>query len=190
MKPYLFIVIALLFIKSFAYASPGAHGPNGEHLDGPAGTHSDSNQGPRVETFTEQFELVGQLTQEELSILIDRYETNEPVLNGRLEVEVNGMKAIAKFHADHGDYAVSDPALLKALSIPGKHILLFMLTFGNDSDLFEGTLTVAASNEAAHHHSISRRTMIVLGTVSVMVLIAMMVFVKRLRSRRRSEEII
>ena len=75
---------ALLFAFGLALpaaASPGAHGPNGEHLDGPAAALA-GGAAPRIETFTEAFELVGRLSGGELSVLVDRYETNEPVLNG------------------------------------------------------------------------------------------------------------
>jgi len=142
------IFLFCLVTMSAAFGAPGAHGPNGEHLDAPAGrVHSDA--GPRIETFTESFELVGRLQDGELSMLIDRYDTNEPVLNGKLEVEFNGMKTVARFHADHGDYAVDDENFLKALAKPGKHALLFTLTAGEDSDLLEGTLEVNAG-EGAH----------------------------------------
>lgn len=144
---FLFYVVTM----SAAFAAPGAHGPNGEHLDAPGG-HVYSDAGPRIETFTESFELVGRLQDGELSMLIDRYDTNEPVLNGKLEVEFNGMKAAARFHADHGDYAVDDENFLKALAKPGKHALLFTLTAGDDSDLLEGMLEVKAG-EGAHGHS-------------------------------------
>lgn len=40
-----------------AWASPGAHGPNGEHLDGPAAA-APAGSLPRLETFSEAFELV------------------------------------------------------------------------------------------------------------------------------------
>lgn len=145
--------IALLYLvtASAAIAAPGAHGPNGEHLDAPGG-HVHSDTGPRIETFTESFELVGHLQDGELSVLIDRYETNEPVLDGRLEVEFNGMTAAAKFHADHGDYAFDDENFLKALSKPGKHALVFTLTAGDESDLLEGTLEVGS---AGHGHDVT-----------------------------------
>lgn len=153
--------LVYLLAASTAFASPGAHGPNGEHLDGPAGrAHGDA--GPRIETFTESFELVGRLQGGELSVLIDRYDTNEPVLDGKLEVELNGMKAAARFHADHGDYAVDDEKFLKALSHPGKHSLLFTLTAGEESDLLEGTLEVKGagtshdrSHDDEHAYSLS-----------------------------------
>lgn len=148
-------LLSLLFLYfvlgSAAVAAPGAHGPNGEHLDAPAG-HAHTDAGPRIETFTETFELVGFLQDEELSILIDRYATNEPVLNGKLEVELNGLKAPAKFHADHGDYAVDDAKFLDALAKPGKHSLIFTFAAGEESDLLEGTMEVKAE-DAGHGHS-------------------------------------
>jgi hypothetical protein len=142
----------LLLITPLVMASPGAHGPNGEHLDAPGG-HVHTDAGPRIDTFTELFELVGHLQEGELSVLIDSYETNEPILNGKLEVEFNGLKTPAKFHADHGDYAIDDEQFLKALSKPGKHALVFTLTAGEESDLLEGTLNVEAhEQDNAHGH--------------------------------------
>lgn len=142
------IFLFYLLTTSAALAAPGAHGPNGEHLDAPGGEHVHTDAGPRIDTFTESFELVGHLQGDELSILIDRYDTNEPVLNGKLEVEFNGLKAPAKFHSDHGDYAIDDAIFLKALAKPGKHSLIFTLTAGEESDLLEGTLEVKAENQA------------------------------------------
>lgn len=148
---YLYILLMTFCALAPAFASPGAHGPNGEHLDGPAATAS-GTAAPRVETFTEAFELVGQLSGGELSVLIDRYETNEPVLNGTLEVEHKGLKAQAKFHKDMGDYAIDDPKLLAALSKPGSHALLFTLVAGDESDLLEGTLVVSPEQTQGHDH--------------------------------------
>lgn len=146
---YLHILLISLCAMAPAVASPGAHGPNGEHLDGPAASTS-GTAAPRIETFTEAFELVGQLSGGELSILIDRYETNEPVLNGTLEVEHKGLKAQAKFHKDMGDYAIDDPKLLAALSKPGSHALLFTLVAGDESDLLEGSLVVSPGQTQGH----------------------------------------
>lgn len=141
--------LLLLALALPALASPGAHGPNGEHLDGPAASSAASSV-PRVETFSELFELVGHLSGGELSVLIDRYDTNEPVLNGKLEVQHKGLKAQAKFHADIGDYAIDDEKMLNALSTPGKHALLFTFVAGGDSDLLEGTLEVPAAAHTEH----------------------------------------
>ena len=73
--------VLILFHAAFAVASPGAHGPNGEHLDSPAQTASGTNAVPRMEAKSEAFELVGQLRDHEFSMLVNRFETNEPVLD-------------------------------------------------------------------------------------------------------------
>lgn len=132
-----------------ALAAPGAHGPNGEHLDVPSAAGG-SSTAPRIEAKSEAFELVGQLSGGELSILINRFETNEPVLGATVEVESGNLKAKAPFHADHGDYAVADEAFLKAMAKPGAHSLVVTIAAGNEADLLEGTLTVP---EEAHDHA-------------------------------------
>lgn len=168
-----------------AAAGPGAHGPNGEHLDAPASAAGAAL--PRIETFTEAFELVGQLSGGELSIMIDRYETNEPVLNGVLEVQYKNLKAKATFHADMGDYAVDDPALLAALSKPGAHPLLFTLVAGEESDLLEGTLQVAqASAELDHDHEDAAWRPWLLAAVAALAVAALVFVVRRKRQPKEA----
>lgn len=148
-------VTLLLTWNTAAFAAPGAHGPNGEHLDGPATTYAASAL-PRLEAKSEAFELVAELRAAELAIVVDRYETNEPVLGARLDVESGGMKAVAAFRAEQGDYAVTDAALLKALAAPGEHGLVFTLVAGAESDLLDGTLVSSAAAAAAaadHGHA-------------------------------------
>jgi len=58
----------LLVTTASAIAGPGAHGPNGEHLDAPTTTRAASAL-PRVEAQTEAFELVAELRATELAIL-------------------------------------------------------------------------------------------------------------------------
>jgi hypothetical protein len=145
---------AALLLALPAQAGPGAHGPNGEHLDGETHSHAVPSSAPRLETHSEDFELVGTLAGGELSLLIDRYESNEPVLGATVEVEFEGHRAQARFHADHGDYAVADEAFLKALSAPGEHALIFTITAGAQADLLDGVLAVSAQAVAdGHEHA-------------------------------------
>jgi hypothetical protein len=182
---YLNFFFAAMLAMSAAFASPGAHGPNGEHLDGQANATGAASTLPRIETFTESFELLGHLSGGELSIMIDRYETNEPVLNGILEVQYKNLKAKARFHADLGDYAVDDPAFLAAISRPGTHALLFTLVAGEESDLLEGTLQVsAAADDHGHEHAGWRRWL--LAAVAALVLIAAVIVVRRKRQRKEA----
>ncbi|HRJ25413.1 MAG TPA: hypothetical protein PLZ11_15815 [Thauera sp.] len=129
-------------------AAPGAHGPNGEHLDQqPVVTGSVAV--PRLEAKSDSYELVASLEAGQLVILVDRYETNEPVLGARLEVESGPHKALAAFRPDSGDYTATDASLLEALASPGEHALVFTLATDNDADLLDGTLVTGPLSGAA-----------------------------------------
>jgi len=144
-------LLALVFCLGVkvTLAAPGAHGPNGEHLDGPPATSTATSTVPKMEAQSELFELVARLSGGELSILIDRFATNEPVLKADVEVESGALKAKAKFHPDLGDYAVDDPAMLKLLSQPGEHAVVVTVVAGDDSDLLDAVLRVGAGQAQA-----------------------------------------
>ena len=146
--------IAFLLSSAPVFASPGAHGPNGEHLDAPGQMAGSTGTVPSVEAHSEMFELVGRLQGGELSILINRFATNEPVLNAQVEEESGALKAAVKFHADMGDYAVDDEAMLKLLTTSGEHPIIVTVLAGQDSDLLDGTLKVSgpASQGSDHGH--------------------------------------
>jgi hypothetical protein len=153
----LFLVIGLVIGVGLAlptWSSPGAHGPNGEHLDGPVQNAGAAQTAPRFEAQSDTFELVARLQGGELSLLINRYASNEPVLNAEVEVEAGGRKAKAPFHADLGDYAVEDKAMLDALAVPGDHAVVVTILAGADTDLLDGTLVTpadSAAHETDHH---------------------------------------
>jgi len=104
---------------------------------------------PVVTAVSESFELVGRLYPDELSILIDRASTTEPVLNASLTVDVAGRSIAAPFHADHGDYSLSDPEALAKLHQLGSKPLSFTLVAGNDRDRLSGELAVHDAGAAA-----------------------------------------
>lgn len=135
-----------------ALAGPGAHGPNGEHLDDPAPVAVQATTAPRMETHTEAFELVASLGEHALSVWLDHYQTNEPVREAELQLDVGGATAQAKFNPERGDHVISDPAVLKILRTPGSHALVFTLIKGADSDLLEGTLVVRPDSHASDGH--------------------------------------
>jgi cobalt-zinc-cadmium efflux system membrane fusion protein len=148
-------VVLVSFLAAAALAR--AHGPE---VDKPSPGAAGSGA-PKIEASSESFELVGQLLASEFSMLIDRYETNEPVLDAQVEVRFGTLQAKAKLHADHGDYSVDDAAFLKALQQPGEHALIFAILAGGESDLLEGKLVVAdkAAAEAGHSHLLERSLM-------------------------------
>jgi hypothetical protein len=144
-----FAALALVLATACpALAGPGAHGPNGEHLDEKAPANVGA-AAPRVEAQSELFELVAQLRGGEFTILVDRYATNEPVLGAKLEVESGSVKAVATFRAAPGDYVVTDPAFVRSLAAPGEHPLVFTLVAGQDADLLDGTLVTTRDQRTA-----------------------------------------
>ncbi|WP_297379804.1 hypothetical protein ACQ859_03355 [Roseateles chitinivorans] len=150
------LLAALVSFTLTAVAAPGAHGPNGEHLDAPASGPLAGSTAPRLEAKSEIFELVGHLAGGEFSMLIDRFDTNEPVLKADVEIESGARKAKATFHADLGDYAVDDAEMLKLLATPGEHPIVITILAGKDNDLMDGVLrvgTTATAGAETHDHA-------------------------------------
>jgi hypothetical protein len=183
-----------------ALAAPGAHGPDGEHLDDKKAGAAWSGA-PRIEAKSEQFELVAELRASELSILVDRYETNEPVLGAKLDVESGPLKAVAAFRAESGDYVVADAALVKALAAPGEHPLVFTLVAGKESDLLDATLAIAGVpggaaqahshvGAAPHSHGVSLRRVAAWTGAGLAVVFALGALAWRWRGRRNNKEIV
>lgn len=177
-RPALHGLLASVLCASMvsAAAAPGAHGPNGEHLDAPGSATQSVGLVPRFEARSELFELVGRLQGGELSLFINRFATNEPVLNAKVELESGAFKSTAQFHSDAGDYAVADEAFLEAVSKSGDHPIVVTVVDGNDADLLEGTLTVAATgmtgDDHGHEHGLIEELTTPLGVIGGAVLLA------------------
>ena len=137
-------ILCAVSISTLVHAGPGAHGPNGEHLDGAAAGSAQGGASPRVEAKSETFELVGRLEDGVFAIFIDRFATNEPVLSANVEVEAGNTRAKAAFRAAQGDYVVTDPAMLKLLSGPARQAMVFTVAAGADTDLLDGALVPAS----------------------------------------------
>lgn len=178
--------LVTLVLWGNAAAGPGAHGPGGQHLDAPAAAAA-GGASPRLETKSELFELVATLQGGELSILIDRFETNEPVLGASVEVQAGALKAAAKFHADHGDYAIDDAAFLTALSQPGEHALIFTIVVADDTDLLDGVLAVGpATATQAHAHGERTDVPPIVWVIGGLLAVSAVLFVAaRFRARRK-----
>jgi hypothetical protein len=139
----------ILSLLLFANGPAAAHGDDGHsHGDEPAPALIASS--PTMEAQSESFELVATLHPDELSVFVDRYASNEALLGAKLELDAGGRKYSAVFHADHGDYAFDDAALLELLSEAGEHPLVFSILSGAEADLLAGTLIVTADT---HTHT-------------------------------------
>lgn len=139
-------LISSLFTVVPAYAGDGHN--HGE--EAPAASASAIT--PRFSAHSDVFEAVGLLNGDELSILIDRYGSNEPVLQAKVEVESGSVKLLAAFHADHGDYNLPSAPFKK----PGTYAITLTITAGDQTDLLVGELVVP-DPEADHAHEPAAR---------------------------------
>lgn len=134
-----------------------AHGDE-PHGDEPHPLAAAPAGAPRFEAATDAFEMVGRLESGALTLFINRFQTNEPVLQAEVEFESGSFKAIAAYQAEQGSYVITDADLLSALNQPGEHPVVVTLTLGNEADLLDATLTLAANRD---HRAPKSRTPVV-----------------------------
>ena len=134
-QQFAIVLVVCLCLIIFS-TSPAWAGPGHDHGDAPAAAAGAAL--PRFTAHSDLFEAVGVLLGDELSITLDRYATNEPVLKAKVELEAGTYKVIAEFHADHGDYSVPSTAFKK----PGTYPIVLTITAGDQTDLLAGDLVV------------------------------------------------
>ncbi|OHC33893.1 MAG: hypothetical protein A2Y50_09365 [Pseudomonadales bacterium RIFCSPLOWO2_12_59_9] len=98
---------------------------------------------PSAEAHSPDFELVAQLQGDHLTVYLDNYSDNQPVLGATVEVESDSFKASLQATAP-GTYQAS----ASALNHPGEHSLLFTIVAGEQSDLLDAVLNVSATAAA------------------------------------------
>ncbi len=138
-KNIVFFILATGFMLSnTSWAGEG-------HDHGDAAPATSTAASPRVISSSELFELVGIVERGQMVIYLDRFATNAPVLDAKIEVEIGSVKAIAKNQPDgtyHFDNAV--------LNTSGTQPVSFTVTAGLETDLLAGDLTLgAAAHDAA-----------------------------------------
>lgn len=102
------------------------------------------NAAPRTEAHSDLFELVLTLRDGAATLSLDRFATNEPIDGATIEVAEGDATATAEPQPD-GTYRLSAPWLTK----PGRHELVFTVTAGDQADLLNGSLDLAADDHAA-----------------------------------------
>ena len=181
------MVLSLVFITK-SIASPGAHGPNGEHLDTRTKVAASTN--PKFESFTETFELAGELLENQLVIYLHDFKTNTPIADASIDLELGEMASSAEFSAQLQAYIVTDQTLLTQLKQAGLHeIIMTILTEENDDLLvanledhqaLESTDAHENAEHDDHHHDFP--WLIVLLCIGVFVI---GLFVGRLSKERK-----
>ena len=94
----LIAALAVVLTTFFGYAWAGE---GHDHGDAPAAATGIA--APRLTSHSDLFELVGMVEGNEMKIYLDRFATNEPVTDAKIEVEIGNIKGIAAAQAD-GSY--------------------------------------------------------------------------------------
>lgn len=152
----LLFVMILLACLQVAYASPGAHGPNGEHLD--SSNKVAASENPKFESFTESFELLGEVFQQQLVIYLHDFKSNIPVEGAAIDIESGELSASASYSDTLKAYTVTEQKMLEQLSSEGEHeIVLTVMSAGNDDLLVANLINspakkITTEHEEEHHH--------------------------------------
>jgi hypothetical protein len=162
--------IFLAAVLSLPLTGVFAHGDE-VHGEAPV-LASNTRSLPSAEAKSSDFELFAQLQGDTLTVYLDSYSDNQPVLGASIEVESETFKARLQA-VSAGTYQVS----AAALNHPGEHSLLFTVVAGQTSDLLDTVLRVSASAAAEPTHA--QRRLWWLGGALAALAIAAMLFRRR-----------
>jgi hypothetical protein len=136
---WLYLPLALLMVILLTSPAWSHGGEEHSHADDPSPATASAipSPQPRASAQSEEFELVAVLAEQKLTLYLDQYASNAPVVDARIELESGAFKAIAE-QIEPGVYRLPGEAFAK----PGKYPLLFSLQTTDSADLLTATLEV------------------------------------------------
>lgn len=169
--------LALLFslLPHFAFAGGGDDHSHGPEVSVPVAASATS--GEQLELKSPDVELLGILSDGKLTVYADRYATNEPILNAKIELESNGRKLQLLATKDGAYTAAAD-----WLKQPGTHEIVVSVEADGLQDLLIGALQVPGFTPAAHGRSWLDYGKWAAGGIAVAI--ALLVLFKRMRRRK------
>jgi len=144
------VVLTSLALSKMVSASPGAHGPNGEHLDTSKSVLASVN--PKFESFTESFELLGELFDSQLLIYLHDFKTNTPIEGADIELESGELSAVAEYSDTLKAYVLTEQKMLELLNIEGEHEIVLTVMTQDNGDLLVANLNTTIAHIADEHH--------------------------------------
>lgn len=174
MKPMKKFFLVMLVACSLPVLA-GGDSSDGHSHETPAPASVSQNVTPRATAATEDFEIVTSLEGRKLVVYVDRFASNEPVAQARVEIEGAGLKGVAS-ETTPGTYVLEIATPLP----PARHPLTISIEAGDSVDLLTATLDTSASvATVAHTHAWSK--WLVWGISGAMLLVTGTVFAVRRR---------
>jgi hypothetical protein len=170
----LIVIFSVVLNTFFSYAWAGEGHDHGEAPTAATGTAA-----PRLTSHSDLFELVGMVEGNEMKIYLDRFATNEPVTDAKIEVEIGNIKGIAEAQAD-GSYIFKNYVFTK----PGDLSVSFTVIAGKDADLLAGDLKIDGPIDDHAHDEAAKPWLSWAAYAGGALLLAAIVFVAMRRRRR------
>lgn len=172
-------LLALMLSFGSALADAG-HDHGNETPAAPSGPAS-----PKFEAHSDLFEVVGSFDGHELSVFVDQYADNAPVLKAKVELESGSTKAVGQFHEDSGDYRFA----VKSFEKPGEYPVTLTVTAGDEVDILAANLVIPdghAGEDHAHGDDTSSPLYqrIGIGAAALVVLALLILGVRRMKKSR------
>lgn len=101
---------------------------------------------PRVAANSDLFEIVGVVDNGVMTLFLDRYATNEPIANAKIDIEIGAVKGAAQPNAD-GTYTFKHPLLVQPAQLP----ITFAIAAASDSDLLTAEVVIPDPNALTTH---------------------------------------
>jgi hypothetical protein len=134
---------------------------------------------PRTAAATEEFEVVTSLEGKKLVVYVDRFASNEPVAQAKVEIEGAGLKGVAN-ETTPGTYVLDVTTSLP----PAKHPLTISVEAADSVDLLTATLDTSASGtKEVHTHGWSE--WVVWGISGALLLVTGILFAVRRHKRAK-----
>lgn len=170
----LIVIFSVVLNTFFCYAWAGEGHDHGEAPTAATGTAA-----PRLTSHSDLFELVGMVEGNEMKIYLDRFATNEPVTDAKIEVEIGNIKGIAAAQSD-GSYIFKNDVFTK----PGDLSVSFTVIAGKDADLLAGDLKIDGPIDDHAHDEAAKPWLRWAAYAGGALLLAAIVFVAMRRRRR------
>ena len=132
-RAILFFTGLAMSLQPIAVRADAGHDNATPHASGVAATTV-----ARVEAQSDLFEIVGVVENGAMTLFLDRFATNDPVTDAKIDLEVGAVKGSAQANPD-GTYSFKHAALTQ----PGQFPVTFTVTAGTDNDLLAGELVLA-----------------------------------------------
>jgi membrane fusion protein, heavy metal efflux system len=141
-------------------STPLAHEGGHEDDDATRSALSSSTY-PRVTAQSELYGLVGIVRGERLSIYLDHFATNEPVVDAKVKVAIGDTEPVDAERTENGVYTISLPRLARTGSVE----VVFNVTAASGDDLLVGGLTLRRDTEPSAADSSTRSLSLWIGSV-------------------------